>query len=60
VLGYLDIDLMGQPEAYLQFKPDLIDADGNISNEDTKKFLQKYVDSFIAWTQHQEKHSKAA
>lgn len=60
ILGYLDIDLMGQPEVYLQFKPGLIDADGNISNEDTKKFLQKFADAFNAWTRHQEKHAKAA
>lgn len=59
-LSYLDVDMMGQPEAYLQFKPDLIDADGNVTNEDTKKFLQKFVDSFKAWTQHAEKHKAAA
>lgn len=60
ILLYLDVDLMGQPEAYLQFKPDLIDADGNVSNEDTKRFLQKYVDAFKAWAQHGEKHKAAA
>ncbi len=61
-LSYLDVTLMGQPEGYIQFKPDLIDADGNISNEDTKKFLQKFVDAYAAWVEHHrhEKTAKAA
>lgn len=50
-LSYLDVIQMGQPELYLQFKEGLIDSDGNISNEDTKKFLQRFVDSFAAWTE---------
>lgn len=49
VLGYLDVILMGQPEMYLQFKEGLIDADGNIGNPDTQKFLQGFVDRFAAW-----------
>jgi chromate reductase len=48
-LGYLDVILMGQPELYLQFKEGLIDGEGNIGNDDTKKFLQGYVDKFAAW-----------
>jgi chromate reductase len=61
-LAYLDMTMMGQPEVYLQFKPDLIDADGNIGNEDTKKFLQKFVDAFTGWVEHHqnEKAAKAA
>ena len=58
-LSYLDVTLMGQPEVYFQFKPDLIDAEGNISNEDTKKFLAKFVDAFAAWAEHHQ-HEKAA
>lgn len=49
IMGYLDVILMGAPELYLQFKPDMIDADGNIPNEDTKKFLQGYADKMTAW-----------
>lgn len=48
VAGFLDSPVMGQPEMYLQFKQGLIDADGNVSNEDTKKFLKKFVDRFVA------------
>jgi len=53
-LGYLDVILMGQPEVYLQFKDGLIDGEGTISNDDTKKFLQGFVDAFVTWV---ERHS---
>lgn len=46
VAGFLSSPVMGQPELYLAFKDGLIDADGNVTNEDTKKFLQSYVDHF--------------
>lgn len=47
--SYLNIALMGQPELYLHFTDGLIDADGNVTNENTKKFLQKFVDGFATW-----------
>ena len=47
--GYLDIALMGQPELYLHFTEGLIDGEGNIANENTKKFLQRFVDAFASW-----------
>jgi chromate reductase len=49
ILSYLDIALMGQPELYLHFTEGVIDGEGNITNENTKKFLQKFVDAFAAW-----------
>jgi chromate reductase, NAD(P)H dehydrogenase (quinone) len=48
-LNYLEVTLMGQPEIYLHFTDGLIDSEGNITNENTKKFLQKFVDAFSAW-----------
>lgn len=51
IMLYLDIAVLGQPEVYLQFKPDLIDADGNITNEDSKKFLSGFVDKYVAWVE---------
>lgn len=48
-LNYLDIALMGQPELYLHFTDGLIDEEGKITNENTKKFLQKFVYAFSAW-----------
>jgi chromate reductase len=49
VLGYLDMPALGQPEVYIHFKGDLIDDDGNVSNEDTRKFLQTFVDRYAKW-----------
>jgi chromate reductase, NAD(P)H dehydrogenase (quinone) len=48
-LSYLEVALMGAPELYLHFTEGLIDSEGNITNENTKKFLQKFADSFAAW-----------
>jgi len=36
-------------EAYIQFNPDLIDAQGNVSNENVCKFLKAYIDQFAAF-----------
>lgn len=49
VLSYLNVKLMGQPEAYIQFKPDMVDNDGNINNPDTLKYLQSYMDKLALW-----------
>jgi chromate reductase, NAD(P)H dehydrogenase (quinone) len=50
VLAYLDVPLLAQPEVYIHFKDDsLIDAEGRISSEDTRKFLQGFVDRYATW-----------
>ena len=49
VLGYLDVPLLGQPEVYIQFTEKLIDDDGNVSNDATRKFLQTFMDRYAAW-----------
>tara|TARA_R110000822_G_scaffold197407_5_gene335327 strand:+ start:8575 stop:9186 length:612 start_codon:yes stop_codon:yes gene_type:complete len=45
ILGILGSVVLGG-EAYLQFKPDLIDADGTLTNDGTRAFLQGHVDRF--------------
>ena len=45
VLGILGMTVMGG-EAYIAFKPDLIDADGAITDEITEGFLAAYMDQF--------------
>ena len=35
-------------EAYVTFKPNLVDEDGNITDENTRKFLQGFLDRFIS------------
>ena len=49
VLAYLDMPTLGQPEVFVQMKDGLIDDDGNIGNDETRKFLQDYVDRYVAW-----------
>jgi len=53
VLAYVDVPTLAQPEVFLQMKDGLIDDDGNIGNDDTRKFLQGFVDKYVAWV---EKH----
>jgi chromate reductase len=43
ILGYLDMPTLGQPEAYIQNKPGLLES------EDTKQFLQKWIETYAAW-----------
>ena len=49
-LAYLDMPTLGQPEAFLQAKDDLFDADGNIG-EGSRKFLQGWMDRYVQWIQ---------
>jgi chromate reductase, NAD(P)H dehydrogenase (quinone) len=46
VLAYLDMPTLGQPEMFLQNKPGLFTEGGEIGNEETKQFLQKFVERF--------------
>jgi chromate reductase len=48
VLAYLDVPTMGQPEAFIQNKEGLFDDKGHIA-EGSKKFLQSWVDTYVAW-----------
>ena len=50
VLGYLDVPTLGQPEMYIQFTSGLIGDDGTVTNEGTRKFLQGFMDRYVAWT----------
>lgn len=47
-LAYLDMPTLGQPEAFVQAKDDLFDADGNIG-ESSRKFLQGWVGRYVQW-----------
>ena len=49
VLAYLDVPTLGQPEVFIQNKEGLFDDAGNIGSEGTKKFLQGFVDRYVAW-----------
>jgi chromate reductase, NAD(P)H dehydrogenase (quinone) len=51
ILISLGVILMGG-DAYITFKPNLIDADGNIGDEGTRKFLQDFVNRLPCWSRH--------
>ncbi len=44
-----DMVLMGQPEVYFSYKPELFGADGAISDERTRTLLNAWIDRFEAW-----------
>ena len=48
VLAYLDMPVMGQPEAFIQNKEGLFDDKGHVS-ADSKEFLQGWVEKFVVW-----------
>ena len=37
-------------EAYITFKPELVDADDNVTDESTRKFLKTFLDQLAALT----------
>ncbi|MBC7916751.1 MAG: NAD(P)H-dependent oxidoreductase [Rhodoferax sp.] len=48
VLAYLDVPTLGQPEAFVQKTDGLFDPDGRIG-AGSKKFLQDWMDQYVAW-----------
>jgi chromate reductase len=49
ILAYLDVPMLAQPEVFVHFKDELIADDGTVSNDGTRKFLQSFVDNYVAW-----------
>ncbi len=50
-LVFLDVPTLQQPEAYIGQAGNLFDDKGEIKNEDTLKFLQKFIDSYAKWVE---------
>ena len=49
VLVAVGMPTLPQPEAFIQVKDDLFAADGAIANDSTRKFLQGWMDRYVAW-----------
>jgi chromate reductase, NAD(P)H dehydrogenase (quinone) len=49
VLAYLDVPTLGQPEAFVQVKDGFFDANGHIASDGSRKFIQSWVDRYVAW-----------
>lgn len=45
--------LMGRPEVFYSFKEGAVDAEGDFTNEETRKFMRGFLETFSAWV---EKH----
>jgi chromate reductase len=50
-LVFLDVPCLQQPEAYIGHAGDLFDADGKITNDKTKQFLQKIITAYADWVE---------
>ena len=48
VLSYLDMPTMGQPEGFIRWSDELLDAQGHVG-EGSKVFLTGFMHKFLAW-----------
>lgn len=48
-LVFLGMPTMQQPEAYIGNVADLLDDDGKLKKDDTRKFLKDFMDAFATW-----------
>ena len=48
-LVFLNMPTMQQPEAYIGNVADLLDENGKLKKDDTRKFLNSFTDAFAAW-----------
>jgi chromate reductase, NAD(P)H dehydrogenase (quinone) len=48
-LVFLNVPAMQQPEAYISGAASLLDEQGNVTSEDTRKFLKGFMEAFAAW-----------
>jgi chromate reductase, NAD(P)H dehydrogenase (quinone) len=49
VLAYLDVATLAQPEMFIKHDLARIDAQGKIVSDDTRQFLQRFVDRYVDW-----------
>jgi chromate reductase len=51
VMAYLDVSVMGQPEAFIAFTDGLIDPAGEVTVDSTRQFLQGWITRYAAWVE---------
>jgi chromate reductase, NAD(P)H dehydrogenase (quinone) len=59
VLGNLGLQVIGG-EAYIQFKPELVDAQGNVTDEAVRTFLKNFIDQFATFAARFQSHKATA
>ncbi|MBW8784775.1 MAG: NAD(P)H-dependent oxidoreductase [Novosphingobium sp.] len=50
VLAYLDVPVLGQPEAFIQVKDDTFTADGALGDK-VRPFIQKWVEAYLSFVE---------
>ena len=45
----LGLEVLPQPEVYVQFKPDIFDEDGLFASERDRNFQRRFIERFAAW-----------
>ena len=48
ILAYLDVPMLGQPEAFIQVKDGLFNDAGELGDS-SRQFLQGWMDQYVAW-----------
>jgi chromate reductase len=48
ILAFLDVPVLGQPEAFIQAKEGLFDNEGGIG-PGSRQFLQNWIDRYVVW-----------
>jgi len=48
---FLDMPCMQQPEAYVGHANTLFDDQGKLTNDGTRDFLRKYMETFAVWAE---------
>ncbi|MFJ1268479.1 NADPH-dependent FMN reductase [Legionella lytica] len=48
---FLDIPILQQPEAYIGGAGNLFNEQGQLTNEDTKKFIQNFMNTYAQWVE---------
>ncbi|HZY18348.1 MAG TPA: NAD(P)H-dependent oxidoreductase [Ramlibacter sp.] len=49
ILAYLDMPTLGQPEAFIANREGLFDDKGHVGLDDSRRFLQTWMDRYTAW-----------
>ena len=59
ILGNLGLHVLGG-EAYINFKPELIDAEGHVTDDSVRTFLKGFIDNFAGFAGRFENRAAAA
>jgi chromate reductase len=47
---FLDMQPLNRPEVMMPFAADNVDADGNVTNEETKRLVRELLEALVRWT----------